>query len=229
MLVLTGPGALAERIPAFGMVLILSWALYAGYAPIRWVWIVVNLGLATSWTISLVTGGEPSTWLSAAMATGHGFVGLTLTLSSSVRRFLADRRKSQVRDGPFDPSYTAILALLGCYYLWGVGGLWDLWGWGPGERFVSIFVVTVLGGLAVLYLAVAAMRFVGLPLTRPATTVVSFLLAVQPPFGTAAFVYWQLKVREHERLAGVDHPPTRWDVAQGPERRSDSPTDSRGG
>lgn len=228
MVVVTGPGALLERVPAFLMVMLVAWALYAGYAPIRWVWVVTNLGLAAAWGVSPVTSGEQSVWLAGPMAVGHGFVGLTLALSSSVRRFLADRRTSHVADGPFDPAYTATLAFLGCFYLWGLGGVLDRLGWGPDEFFLTIFAVPTLGGLGILYLAVAAMRFVGIPLARPVTSVVSFLLAVQFPFGTAVILYWLLKVREHERTAAVDHPPVHGEVAQSTESTSDSPSEPEG-
>jgi hypothetical protein len=214
MLAFTGPGALGERIPAFVMVMIASWALHAGYTPIRWAWVVVNLGLAASWTISLVTSGEQSAWLAVVMAVGHGFVGLTLALSSSVRRFLADRRKSREPSGPFDPAYTATLAFLGCFYLWGLGGLRDLLGWGPDEFFLTVFTVPTLGGLGILYLAVAAMRFFGVPVARPVTTVVSFLLAVQFPFGTAVFIYWLVKIREHERAITAGPSASRGEEVQ---------------
>ena len=229
MLAATGPGALVERVPALLMVMIASWALYEGYAPIRWTWVVINLGLAAVWGVSLIQSGEQSAWFAAVMAAGYGFVGLTLALSSSVRRFLADRRRGQERDGPFDPAYTGTLAFMGCLYFWGLGGVRDLLGWGPDERFLTIFTVATLGGLGVLYLAVAAMRFLGLPLARPVTTAVSFFLAVQFPFGTAVFIYWLLKVRENERTAAVDHPPARGKVAQSTEPTSDSPTDPEGG
>ena len=186
---------------------------------------MTNLGLAAVWGVSLVTSGEQSVWLAGPMAVGHGFVGLTLALSSSVRRFLADRRTSHVAHGPFDPAYTATLALLGCFYLRTLGGVRDLLGWGPDEFYLTIFAVPTLGGVGVLYLAVATMRFVGSPRARPGTTVVSFLLAVQFPFGTAAFLYWLLKVRERERTAAVDHPPVHGEVAQSTESTSGSPSE----
>lgn len=229
MVVVTGPGALMERVPVILMVMIAVWALYAGYAPIRWVWVVTNLGLAADWGVPLVLGGEQVIWLAGPMAAGHGFVGLTLALSSSVRRFLAERRTSQSADRPFDPAYTATLAFLGCFYLRGLGGVRFLLGWQPDERLLTLLTVSTLGGPGILYLAVAALRFLGLPLARPVTTAVSFCLAVQLPFGTAAFLYWLLKVRENERAARVDYPPARVEVAQNTEPPSDSPIEPEGG
>lgn len=226
-LVFFGAGALLERAPLSGMILIAAWALYAGYTPIRWTWVVVSFGLAVEWAVFVVTGGEQNAWFAGPMAVGYGFVGLTLALSSSVRRFLAARRAIRETDGLFDPAYTATLAFLGCFYLWGLGGLRVL-GWGSDDLFLTILAVVTLGGLGLLYLAVSALRLAGLPLAGPVTTVVSFFLAVQFPFGTAVFIYWLLKVREHERTALVERPPARGKVAQSMEPTSDSPTDPEG-
>lgn len=195
----SGSGAFLERIPALLMVMIAAWALYAGYAPVRWGWVVINLGLAAIWGLSLIPSGDQSARLAIPMAAGHGFVGLTLALSPSARRFLSDRRASQRVGGSFDPIYTAALAFLGLLYLWCLGGIRDLLGWQPGERGFTLFTLGVLGPLAVLNLVVAGMRSVGLSMARPATAAVSFLLAAQFPHGTAAFLYWWLKVRERER------------------------------
>lgn len=208
MSVATGAGVLVERVPALLMVVTASWALYAGYTPVRWAWVVINLGLAAGWTVSLFTTGGQGAWLAILMASGHSFVGVTLALTSSVRRFLAARKTSRPTGGSFDPAYTATLAFLGCAYLWSLGGVRDLLGWGASESLFTILTVSTLGGLGLLCLVVSAMRFVGLPLARPATTIVSFLLAVVFPFGTAIFLYWYLKVRERERTTFVSVPPS---------------------
>jgi hypothetical protein len=53
--------------------------------------------------------------------------------------------------------------------------------------------------LAVGCLVVALLRSRGSPLARPTTAAISIVLAISFPFGTAAFFWWLLSVRQQER------------------------------
>lgn len=196
---------LAERIPWTLLLVILCWALYAGYAPVRWLWVATSLLLSVALGVDLATAGDLPVWLGLPMAFGYAFVGLTLALAPSVREFLEDRkRRRDVERGGFDPAYTAMLAFIGCSHLWALGGLWSrgLLGRAPEEPGVLVIAVGITTGgavgLALLNLVVAGYRSARRPFARRLTTVASFLLPVQFPLGTAAFGYWLVKVRPSE-------------------------------
>jgi hypothetical protein len=215
MAVVLDPAWLAERVPWTLLLVSLSWALYAGYTPVRWLWVAMNLLLFVALAVALLTGGELPLWLGAPMGFGYAFVGLTLALSRSVGEFLEDRkRRRDAERRAFDPAYTAMFAFIGCSYLWALGGLWPrgLLGWAPEDRLFTVMAIGSFGGLALLNLFLAGYRSARLPFAREVTTVGSFLLPVQFPLGTAAFVYWLLKVRPHEGVPsandGADVPPS---------------------
>ena len=195
-----GPAALAERVPWTAMLAIFCWLLYAGYRAVRWLWVLVSLGYVLSIVYSLASEGGVSLAVGLPMAAGYAFVALTLAFSPAVRWFLAARAERRVADRrELDAAYTAVLALVGLAYMWALGGVRETLGWSEDQRLVTLLMVVTLAGAGVVYLLVAVLRVARVSFARLATTVVSFLLAVQFPYGTVAFVYWLVKVRERER------------------------------
>lgn len=66
----------------------------------------------------------------------------------------------------------------------------------------ALVVADIVVGLVLSLASTMGMvLYEGVSFARLATTVVSFPMAVQFPLGTAASVYWLVKVREREREA----------------------------
>lgn len=200
--VFANPRWLAESVPRAFMLLIFCWALYAGYRWVRWVAVVVNIGLALALASAFLTQGTSSLWWSIPLTLGHGFVGLSLVLSASVRGFLERKRLQRTRtQEPFSRGYTATLAFFGGLFFSSLGAAWPvgLLDWQPGSRFLTALFVAILGGLGAAFLLVAGLRLGRLPWARRLTTAASILLACLPPFGTAPFVVWLTTVRRAEQ------------------------------
>jgi hypothetical protein len=63
------------------------------------------------------------------------------------------------------------------------------------------FVRNIEAVLAVACLAVAVLRSLGSPVGAPATAAISIVLSISFPFGTAAFVWWLVRIRKQEMPA----------------------------